>query len=262
MSAPAVGTTAHLDLAGAKGIPFWRLLAVEMRKAVDTRATRWLLVAMLGLSAAIMVGMALKAPDEFRKFSTLWKMGMQIVALLLPVVGILATTSEWKHRSALTTFALEPRRIRVFLAKMFVVLGLALAATLLGLVMAALATVIAGTAATDKTGLWTFETKSIALYTVFMLINVLVGFALGMLLSNSAIAITVYYIAPVVTPLIALWDKAKPVMDWVSQTALATPFQMDTATNEQWQQSAVAALVWIVTPLIIGGWLGYRREVK
>ena len=37
--------------------------------------------------------------------------------LLLPVIGVMAMTSEWTQRTALTTFTLSPRRVRVQLAK-------------------------------------------------------------------------------------------------------------------------------------------------
>ncbi len=33
------------------------------------------------------------------------------------MLGILTVTGEWSHRTALTTFTLEPRRSRVLLAK-------------------------------------------------------------------------------------------------------------------------------------------------
>ncbi|MFD0473812.1 hypothetical protein ACFQ0B_40345 [Nonomuraea thailandensis] len=32
------------------------------------------------------------------------------MGVLLPVLGILTVTGEWSHRTALTTFTLEPRR--------------------------------------------------------------------------------------------------------------------------------------------------------
>ena len=40
-----------------------------------------------------------------------------MVAFLMPIVGLLAMTSEWTQRTALTTFTLAPRRLPVIAAK-------------------------------------------------------------------------------------------------------------------------------------------------
>ena len=40
------------------------------------------------------------------------------MSLLLPVMGILLVTSEWSQRTDMTTFALEPHRSRVIMAKL------------------------------------------------------------------------------------------------------------------------------------------------
>ena len=59
------------------------------------------------------------------------------MSILLPIVGILAATSEWSQRTGLTTFALEPRRQRVVLAKILSSLLTALATLLLSVALSA-----------------------------------------------------------------------------------------------------------------------------
>ena len=70
-------------------------------------------------------------------------------AFLLPVLGILAMTSEWSQRTALTTFTLSPRRIPVLLAKLVAALLLMLGVMLAITVVAALATALAGAISGD-----------------------------------------------------------------------------------------------------------------
>ena len=59
------------------------------------------------------------------------------------MLGILSITSEWSQRTALTTFALVPRRERVVAAKLAAVVLAALASVLASLAVAAVGTLVA-----------------------------------------------------------------------------------------------------------------------
>ena len=61
------------------------------------------------------------------------------MALILPVVGILAVTSEWSQRTGLVTFGLEPRRMRIAWAKLISALLVGVAAFALALALAGIA---------------------------------------------------------------------------------------------------------------------------
>ncbi len=67
MSATAV-QPATLDVSGTRGIPLSRLIRVELRKLVDTRASRWLLIAIAVVTALIIVIFFLTAPVSDRIF--------------------------------------------------------------------------------------------------------------------------------------------------------------------------------------------------
>ena len=88
-----------------------RLTGVELRKLADTRAGCWLLIA-IGLLAAAIVAVQLVFAGRRRADlpRLLHPVDCCRSALLLPVLGILSITSEWSQRTALTTFALVPRR--------------------------------------------------------------------------------------------------------------------------------------------------------
>ena len=77
------------------------------------------------------------------------------MAVLLPVLGILSITSEWSQRTALTTYALVPRRERVVAAKLIAVVLAALASVLASLAVAAVGTLVAS--ATGGAGTWQFD---------------------------------------------------------------------------------------------------------
>ena len=119
-----------------------RLVAIELRKTVDTRAGFWLLAAS-ALLAIVVVGLTLAfghATDLM--FGVFFARTVGTVGVLLPVVGILAITSEWSQRTAVTTFALVPRRERVIAAKLLAGLVVALASVAVCLAISLAATAL------------------------------------------------------------------------------------------------------------------------
>ena len=75
-------------------------------------------------------------------FGVFFERTVGTAGVLIPVLGILAVTSEWSQRTALTTFALVPRRERVIAAKLLAGLALALASVAVCLVTSLAATAL------------------------------------------------------------------------------------------------------------------------
>ena len=98
-------------LAADTPIPFARLVAVEARKLVDTRAGRWLLIIQAGLILVVLVIVAIVAgvQDRTIDFLDITQVAAVIMSLLLPVMGIMVVTSEWSQRTHMATFTLVPR---------------------------------------------------------------------------------------------------------------------------------------------------------
>jgi ABC-2 type transport system permease protein len=103
-------TLGAIDFTSTPRPTMTRLVKVETRKMIDTRAGIWLLGITLA-AALLAAGIALFAvkpadatfDDFFANIS-----GLQ--SILLPVIGVLLVTSEWGQRTALTTFTLEPNQ--------------------------------------------------------------------------------------------------------------------------------------------------------
>src|SRR2546421_152111 len=68
---------------------------------------------------------------EHQELRVFFARTVESAGVLLPIVGLLAITSEWSQRTALTTFARVPRRERVIAAKLLAGVALALAAVVL-----------------------------------------------------------------------------------------------------------------------------------
>src|SRR5688500_19329434 len=99
-------------------IPFARILGVELRKMFDTRSGFWLMASIVITSGiATVLTVLLSDRDELTFDSFAGAVGSPM-SIVLPIIGVLAVTSEWSQRTALTTFTLVPSRGRVISAKL------------------------------------------------------------------------------------------------------------------------------------------------
>ncbi|MTK01128.1 ABC transporter permease subunit [Micromonospora sp. CP22] len=237
-----------------------RLTAVELRKLVDTRAGRWLLVT-IGLISAVIVALLLvyaEAPEQ--TFTVFFSIALLPAGVLLPVLGILSITSEWSQRTALTTFALVPRRERVIAAKLVAVVLAALGSVVTSLAFAAAGTAIAG--ATGGAGSWRVEGALLAHAVVFQVASVLMGAAFGLLLLNTPLAIVAYLVLPIVWSIVG--EVVRPLhraAEWLDTGRTMEPLLTAEVTAGQWQRLAVSLLVWMVVPLVAGMVRTMRQEV-
>ena len=150
------GATAGPTIEGTASVPFHRLVRVELRKTVDTRAGRWLLISIALVTVAAMVLFLIFAPDRELTFYNFIGITATPQGFLLPVLGILSVTSEWSQRTGLVTFTLEPRRGRALAAKVAAVVVLGLLFVVLLLASAAVGNIL-GEALRGGVGEWGFD---------------------------------------------------------------------------------------------------------
>jgi len=242
-------------------VPFFRHVRIELRKMTDTRAGLALIIAI----AVITIGAVLLPLWIFQNPAGLtWSAFVDFASggwsLLLPFIGVLAATSEWSQRTALTTFVLEPRRTFVNLAKL-------VAAVLLGLVMvaatyaaAAIVNVI-GMLLFDGVGTWTLTVGSVVGYVLTMVIYVALGVGLGLLLMNTPLAIVAFVAAPLIVSIVGLFPAFTDVVPWIDLAGATMPLMAGELTGTEWAHLASTVALWCVVPIALGLWRAARREV-
>ena len=256
---PSRTDAAVLDQTRLPGQPFARLVGTELRKAVDTRSGRWLLVALLGLAGVALgwqVWHASQAPVSFLDFLDT---AYTPVGVLLPVLGILAMTAEWSQRTALTTFTLSPRRVPVLLAKVVAALVLTLAVVLLVTGLTVVATAIGGLVS-DGAVDWSFGWRDGVGILLTHELNVLMGAGFGALIPVTGVALTVFFVAPNLFNMLAphvLKGRAE-WFDVFAALARTSGLHMD----GKLAQSLTAVGLWVLLPAAVGLWRSARREVK
>ena len=239
------------------GLDFRTLTSVELRKMTDTRSGRGLLIAIPTLVAGVLAW-KLAHPEIEVSFDNYGGAVTAFVGFLTPLIGLLAMTSEWSQRTALTTFTLAPRRLPVLAAKYVSAVGLSLGVLAVGLLLSLAATgigqLVHGHAAYD--GLLV-DVRSAA---VFVVLQVTMAAAFGALAANTPVAVTAFLVAPTawaaiaanLPPETARWFDVFGAYDQLSS---AQPL-------EQIGPSLTALVIWVGAPAVAGLAVALRREVK
>jgi ABC-2 type transport system permease protein len=261
-------TVPTLDISGTQPVPLGRLVKVEVRKALDTRAGFWFAVAIVGLVLAVSVIWALAAPDGSTDFEIFIGIAGGVLGYFLPILVIMLVTSEASQRNGLVTFTLEPKRPRVVLAKFLAGLVLGVVVMVLSAVMAVLGTLLA--AATGGAPDWGVDGN--ILFNGFVLsavISVAIGFAIATLVMNTPAGIVGYFAYTIILPsavgiLSAISEGFEKVAPWIEFNTAQTPLFMGdyTPTGEEWAQIAVSGFIWLVIPLVLGIQRLLRIEFK
>jgi ABC-2 type transport system permease protein len=240
------------------GIPLSRLIRVELRKLVDTRAGRWLLldIALVTVGAVAVYAFAADASDL--TFEHFVNVSVLPQSWLLPVLGIMAVTSEWTQRTGLVTHTLEPRRSRVLAATGI----LGALAIVLALAVAALANAL-GSALIDGNGDWSYGLVGLRDTVLFQALSLLQGLALGTLLMNTAAAIVVYFVLPTAFGLLfSMVDSLTGIASWIDISTSQAPLFDHSISGVAWLQLLVTTTGWILVPLAAGLWRLLHRESK
>jgi len=231
-------------------------LLLELRKAITTRSGLFLTIAALAWAPLVLIGWLAAVGTAGHTAETVLGIGATGVAVLLPIVTLMNVTGEWGQRSILTTFSLDPARGKVLVAKVLAgqVLALAVIASALGssLLTAVLMGVELG--GEDLGRIVLGIVGGGALYA-------LMGSALGTLTLSTPLGLGVLLVAPqLVTNLGPLagerWAEVGP---WVEINMRLG--ELSGGSVAHWGHLAVACLLWIVLPLLLGFWRVRRADV-
>ena len=264
---PGTTTGAAPVRRAARPIPTTRLVKVELRKMFNTRSGFWMLVSIGVLSPIATGSVIIFAPDSDVTYESFARASGFPMSVILPMIAILAVTSEWSQRSGLTTFTLVPSRGRVIGAKAIATLLVGLGSVAVAFAVGALGNV-AGSALAGVDTVWNVSLSTAPQMVLGNLVGMAIGFTLGVVLRASAGAIVGYFVVSLVLPgilaLLALVREwfldLQPWIDWnYTQVEL---FEGATDTGEEWAMLGSTTMIWIVIPLVFGLLFLRRSEVK
>ena len=243
------------------GIPYLRLCMVELHKQIDTRAGRWLLFVVALANTGLIVLTLTTTDPEFLTWAGLTSAASLAQIVLLPLIGVMAATSEWSQRTALTTFVLESRRTRVNLAKLTAAGALGLIVMAMTLAVAAVLNVF-GMIWRDGNGSWAMDWPMLGGTALALLLLVAQGVAFGLALLSTPVAIVAYLALPTLwTVLTSFIDGLAGPASWLDMNVTIQPLMAGELTSTGWGQLATSVTVWVVLPLLVGLWRTARRDI-
>ncbi|WP_114422786.1 ABC transporter permease subunit [Nocardioides houyundeii] len=247
-------------------IPMRRLLWVELTKVFDTRSGFWL-IASIGITALLATAAVMAfAPESDQTYESFAAAIGAPMSVILPMVAILAVTSEWSQRTGLTTFTLVPHRGRVLLAKAAVAVAIGVSSMALALAVGALGNLVGAAVAGGPT-VWDIPAANLATIVLANVFCLLTGFVLGVVLRSSAAAIVGYFVFAFVLPnalflLGTVQDWFADLQPWVDFYYSYTTLFEQVPTAQQWAQIGTSGSLWLVLPLAFGIRGVLRSEVK
>jgi ABC-2 type transport system permease protein len=260
MSTTTLAAPIRVNTTGVHARPgLGRLVAVELRKMVNTRAGFWLQLATVAITVLAVIAACVGGDAADITFQSVLNVGLQPAAILLPVVGILLVTSEWSQRTGMITFALVPVRSRVLGAKLIASLVLAVAMLVMSVAVVAAGVLVASP---GVDGTWSDAAALIGQSAVYLTAGMVIGVALGAILLASAPAIVVLFPLPMAWMAVVSLPVFSGVAPWVSTARALSPMQEEVMSATQWAHLGTALALWMLLPLLIGTWRITRREVS
>lgn len=262
MTATTMQRPQVLDIEETSRVSLLRLVRVELRKITDTRAGMWLLISIGALTAAIIVIFLFAGSTSDLTYNNFVGSTATPQGFLLPVLGILAITSEWSQRTGLVTFTLEPSRSRVVAAKFIAMVLLGLAAVALAFALAAGGNLL-GMTLRDGSGSWNYQADWVGEIALSQVIVIVQGLAFGMVLMSSAAAIVLYYVVPIAwSILFGVISSLSSAAPWVDLGTAIPPLFNHEMSTSNWAHLVVTTLIWVGLPLGVGAARLMRSEVK
>lgn len=235
-----------------------RLVAVELRKMINTRAGVWLQVACVAFTALLVIVRSMTGEASDHTFASILDVAILPAAVLLPVAGILLVTSEWSQRTGMITFALVPVRSRVLGAKLAASLVLAVG-TLVMTVTVVAAGVLIGSQGVDAA--WADAAPLIGQTLVYLTTGMVVGVAFGAVFLSSTPAMVALFTLPTAWTLIASLSIFNGISPWLDTARALDPLHKEILSATQWAHAATALAIWMLLPLLIGTWRVTHSEV-
>lgn len=224
----------------------FRLALAEGRKIFTTRGIAAFLIVLAVLGAAIAVIVATLSDSAMVNGAAVVVVLGVLFAIAMPVLGALIFTSDWHNREISYLFLAQPRRGRVFVAKL-------LAGVIVALLLLAFSSVLAvgvsglSSFALGRPAVWDGLASGLGPVMAGSTVGLLSGAAIGSAVRNSLAAISFCFLQSLaLDPLIGLvpgglgpYFMLGSISNWLDGSGSVGP-------------ASVAAMVWLVLPMSIG----------
>ena len=246
------------------------LIHAELLKLRTTR-TLWVTIALVVAFAAVLPAIIAVSPNGVEipeltpaSLAEMVQAPASLAGGAVLLVGLLLASGEFRHRTILTTRLVEPRELRVFVAKMLAagVVGLGL-----GLVIEIISAAGGSVAlAFNDVSVEPFShevPRIVATVPIVLALHGVAGVAIGTLIRNTAGAVGATFLwVFLVEGVIPVVTRQPEVSHWLPGGAVQDVLTADTAFGEFTPWAAATLLVGYIAALVVGSAiLDARRDV-
>lgn len=238
------------------------MVLVELRKSVNTRAGKGLLLTALGVIAIFAMISATTLSGAQIDVAEMLRFAAAPLFILMPTVAMISVTTEWTTRSAMTTFLLNPRRSQVAVSKLLAGWILSIGALI---VAAGLCWLIGGLVAAATGSRITFEAGALLGSFTYCLISIvalnLLAMAIGSIVISTALGVAIFFLFTAgIDGLVGLVFPAWS--SYLSFNAGLDAIANISLTGSNALPSVIAVAFWLAVPAVIGLQLFRTREIR
>lgn len=233
---------------------FARLVNSEWIKLRTLRSTVWVAVLTVGIMAAFagLFAWAITAfPEGAPTSAGVIVVGYPIAQLAIAVLGVLVITGEYATGSIRTTLSAEPRRLGVVASKAVVLLAVTFVISSVALALSAAIAIPVLQAGGAEVTFAADDLRALIGSVLYLTVSSWFAFGIGLLVKNTAAAITtvvgILFLLPIIVQIIAATTGAEWLWDLYSYlpasagSAVAASDMVGFATLEPWTGFAVFA---------------------
>ena len=246
------------------------LIHAELLKLRTTR-TLWVALALVVVFAAVLPAIIAVSPNGVEipeltpaSLAEMVQAPASVAGGAVLLVGLLLASGEFRHRTILTTRLVEPRQLRVFVAKM-------LAAGLVGLGLGLVIEIISGSGgsvalAVNDVSVEPFShevPRLVATVPIVLALHGVAGVAIGTLIRSTAGAVGATFLwVFLVEGVIPVVTRQPEMSHWLPGGTVQDVLTVDTAFGGFTPWAAAALLVGYIAALVVGAAiLDSRRDV-
>lgn len=252
------------------------LVRAEVLKIRTVRSTVVMLFVVIGLCLvpAVLIALLVNRLDlevmvPHEKASVLL-LGVAFAQIILAVIASLVITGEYRFGTIRTTFLAEPRRVRVFLAKLLTVAGLTAVVSVVMVAVTIGVSALVLKARDVSLVLGDGQVPRLLYGTVlYAVVYAVIAFALGTVLRNSAASIVLVIVIPLIVENIVAgilgaldhgsWGKWLPFLAGQRITADVSGQSVNGDRFSPWVGYGYCWL-WALALCALGAWLLQRRD--
>lgn len=239
---------------------FLRILYLEFRKLIDTRASRWVLgsLGVLALTVAALAALAFSS-DGTMTFEYVIGAMQSAMALAMAVIGIMGMTGDWTHRVTTNYYPLVRSRTLIYAAK--ICATLLMSGALLGLLFLATLSIL-GIFSVSRgqqvslSGLG----EGMAVAGFVTLLATVFGIGVASIVRKLALSLVLVVLLSVGINSVALTvlpEILAPVFSTLTPLILISPPEGESVAG--WQILS-SVLLWYIVPLFAGWKIAQRVE--